>query len=117
MVQATVIKWAIIAAVVLGLVGGVWLKITRLTMQRDHAVMDLMEMTGKYNRSQHDLEEATRSKAELTAAMQKAGRDRELIRGQLEQTLRSLRAQKPPSECKAAITWAVEQKEDLQWPK
>ena len=117
MVQSAVIKYAIILAVLCGLIGGVWLKIHRLTSQRDEAVAQVADLTIKFQRSQQDLAEATRTKAELATAMQKAETARGAIQTQLQASLSKLRAQKPPQECQAAINWAVEQKLDLSWDK
>lgn len=54
-------------------------------------------------------------KAELDANLVEAEANRSKIRSELDATLRRLRTQKPPVECKAAIDWSIQNKGDLQW--
>lgn len=117
MVQAAVIKYGLILLAVLAIAGGVWAKIYTMNVKMRVMAAEVFELTGKLNQANHELERATQARDQLTAALLKAGQQRKLIRAELDSTLQRMQAQKPPSECKAAIEWAVEQKGDLSWPK
>ena len=54
-------------------------------------------------------------KAQLDANLVEAEANRSKIRADLDATLRKLRNQKPPIECKAAVEWSIQNKGDLQW--
>ena len=61
------------------------------------------------------VENLSMARSALDAALRQAEADRDKIRGDLQATLRKLRNQKPPVECKAAVEWAVDNKGDLKW--
>lgn len=116
MVQAQLIKYGIILLVVLGVIGGVWVKIATLNSKLYRCAADVHELTGRLNAANMMLEQATQSRDALAASVTKSNAQRAAIQTQLNASLTKLRQQKPPSECKAAVDWAVENRGDLAWP-
>ena len=65
--------------------------------------------------AEENLVAATKARDEYLKAGQEAQAAREKIQADLQVTLTKLKKQKPPTECKAAIDWAVQNKDDLKW--
>jgi len=61
------------------------------------------------------LRETTQSRDELKSNLSAAEITRAKVQADLQTTLRKLRNQRPPTECKAALDWAVDNKDDLKW--
>lgn len=59
--------------------------------------------------------QATKDRDAYLKAGQEAEQARAKVQSDLAVTLKKLRQQKPPTECKAAIDWAVQNKDDLKW--
>ena len=65
--------------------------------------------------AEENLIQATKARDEYLKSNQEAQAARDKIQADLQVTLSKLRKQKPPTECKAAIDWAVQNKDDLKW--
>lgn len=65
--------------------------------------------------AEENLIAATKARDEYLKAGQEAEAARVKIKADLQVTLTKLKKQKPPVECKAAIDWAVQNKDDLKW--
>lgn len=57
----------------------------------------------------------SQAKVDVEKKLIVASQTQQKIQQQLNTTLTQLSAQKPPTDCKAAIDWAVDQKDDLSW--
>ena len=103
------------AAIICALIGGGFWYVSSLRSDLAESRTRVTELEGKFQRSQDDLKQATADKAALDAKLAEADAARAKVQADLQVTLRKLRNQKPPVECKAAIDWAVDNKDDLKW--
>jgi len=70
--------------------------------------VQLQSLTEEYKK-------ATQSAEDLAKAKDKADVERLVVQSERDAALQRLRNQKPPTECKAAIDWAIENKNDLSF--
>lgn len=103
------------AAIIAAIVGGCLLYVSSLRSNLAESRTRVTELEGMLARSQEDLKQATADKAELDSRLAIASAARSKVQADLSATIRRLRNQKPPQECKAAIEWAVENKDDMKW--
>lgn len=76
---------------------------------------DLVQVRIQLKLSQENLLSATNARDSVLKAAKEAELQREQIQTDLSQEIQKLRDQKPPSDCKKAIDWAVQNKSDLNW--
>lgn len=104
-------------AVIALLVAGVTWHIHHLKSELLESQAKVTELTSKFQRSQDDLKSVTDDRNEVNTKLAQAETQRQQIQLDLANSLKKLRAQKPPVECKAAVDWSVENKDDLDWSK
>lgn len=81
------------------------------------AQTELVQTQAELKQANDNLIAATKARDEYLKAGQEADKARVQVQADLQVTIKKLRAQKPPVECKAAIDWAVDNKQDLDWQK
>lgn len=81
----------------------------------EQARSDISILTEQKRVLQEQLITVTGDKKALDKRLTEADLERQKVRADLNVTLKKLRAQKPPTECKAAVEWAIENKGDLAW--
>lgn len=114
MTQTLIIK-AIAAAVLLAALSGAWLHYKSITKDLATTKTSLQQVQTKFDISQAELVTVTADKAKFEKRAAKSTADRRKIQTNLDATLKKLRNQQPPTECKAAIEWSIENKGDLTW--
>lgn len=87
----------------------------RLKSSLEQAQVDMASLRADKLNLETQLLKATQSAAQLDDAVKVAEAARSKVQADLQVTLKKLRNQKPPTECKAAVDWAIENKGDLKW--
>lgn len=103
------------AAIIAAIIGGCLWYVSSLRSNLADARTRVTELEGKFQRSQDDLKQATADKEVLDKSLAASALARSKVQADLSATIKRLRNQKPPQECKAAIDWAVENKDDMKW--
>jgi len=108
---------SLILSIVFGItaVVGAYTYVGALKDQLTRKNSEIAELNFKLKRSQHDLVSATADKQIIIEMLAKSAKERQVIQSNLSATIQRLQSQKPPTECKEAIEWAVENKNDLAW--
>lgn len=109
-----IIKLAI-SAIIAGIIGFHFVGDSRLKSNLEETKLELIQTQNRYN----DLETkflavTTASKVYAEKAI-KADEAREVIANDLKSALAKLQGQKPPPQCKEAILWSIQNKQDLKW--
>jgi len=81
---------------------------------QEHKYDIVLSENKKLNTTIDDLKKAS---DEQQKRVDGANKERSAIIVEMTKTINTLSAQKPPTECKQAIEWAVQNKGDLAWPK
>lgn len=103
-----------IAAIVLAVLGG-YFYVSNLKSNLAEAQAQVLELELKYKTSQQDLANATSAAEALDAARKTADELRTKVQRERDAALAKLRGQKPPTECKDAVQWSIDNKGDLSW--
>ena len=103
------------AAIIASIIGGGFWYVSSLRSNLAESRTRVTELEFKLKTSEDNLKQATEDKAALDTKLAEADAARAKVQADLLGTLKKLRSQKPPTECKAAIDWAVEKKDDLTW--
>lgn len=98
---------------VLSLLVGLWVRHLHGTIEQQAATISTM--VEQVERLEQQVETLSTQRSTLEQALSQAEQARRAIRTDLTATIERLRRQKPPTECQAAIAWAVERKDDLAW--
>lgn len=102
---------AVIAAVLGWHLFGDW----RVKHTLEQTQLELANYKVQYKQLEDQFVQATKDRDSYKKAGEEADAARAKVRADLDVTLKKLRAQKPPTECKAAIDWAVQNRDDLKW--
>lgn len=103
------------AALVLAMLGWHLFGDHRTRTALDEARAQVVLLESKTAQLEESLKQVTIAKEQLDVAITAAEAQRQQVQAELQVTLKKLRSQKPPTECKAAIEWSIENKGDLQW--
>lgn len=113
--QYKVIAWLVGAGVVAAAIGlhlfGDW----RTKSELSKVQAELVATKESKRILEENFVAATRDRDQLRSQAAEADAARAKVQADLAATLKKLRSQKPPVECKAAVDWAIERKGDLSW--
>lgn len=105
----------IVALLIAGAMLATGLYVRNLQSSLSTARNTISSLNEQLRTTKEKLIEVTEDKTELDERLQFAAKEQVRIQSNLRSTLAKLRQQKPPTECKDAIDWAVERKGDLDW--
>jgi uncharacterized protein HemX len=103
------------ALVVVALVAGVVGYISLLQRANEDLTLKLQVAEQQVIQLSNTIRQITTAKQEIELRVEVANQQRATIRRQLAEVQKKLRQQVPPTECKEAIEWAVDNKGDLDW--
>jgi chromosome segregation ATPase len=102
-------------ALIAALIGGTYWHISNLKADLKDKTEQVTVLQGKLQTSEENLKEVTVTRDNFQAQLTSAEQARKKVQSDLQVALLKLRSQKPPTECKAAIDWSVDMKDDLNW--
>lgn len=114
MVSPRALKLLPYLVVITAIIGG-YFYVTSLqeTVAKQEAT--LREKEEEVNTLRQQVQDLSTQRSTIETALAQAEVERNRIRADLSKALTRLRTQQPPVECKAAVEWAVDNKEDLAW--
>lgn len=94
---------------------GAWFYVSHLKGKIENLETAIVLEQGKAQAAMQEVERVTQAKSALDLSLKEAEVNRQALVKSYSARLKALQGQKPPTECKDVIDWAIENRGDLAW--